>query len=157
MSAPLRELSPLRTVRATFTAYGSSNSKLDSHKIQPAHHVLVSSRTDSVAGNTASLKIIIPFPVKRICFFTYLCVSDNWNIAQVKKTVDFCCILIFITKAENPSARTMAYKVFVYPPSSRFVGMATNCPSTNLHTYQMVQFAEYAFRTDMPVIVSPAS
>ena len=36
-SAALLPLSPLRTVRATFTAYSSDNSKFNSHKIKSAH------------------------------------------------------------------------------------------------------------------------
>lgn len=40
-SAALLPLSPLRTVRATFTAYSSDNSKFNSHKIKSAHNHLV--------------------------------------------------------------------------------------------------------------------
>lgn len=39
-SAALLPLSPLRTVRATFTAYSSDNSKFNSHKIKSAHNHL---------------------------------------------------------------------------------------------------------------------
>ncbi|MDB7676713.1 hypothetical protein PND28_13730, partial [Lacticaseibacillus rhamnosus] len=35
-SAALLPLPPLRTVRATFTAYSSDNSKFNSHEIKPA-------------------------------------------------------------------------------------------------------------------------
>lgn len=40
-SAALLPLSPLRTVRATFTAYSSDNSKFNSHKIKSAHNHLL--------------------------------------------------------------------------------------------------------------------
>ena len=40
-SAALPPLSPLRTVRATFTAYSSDNSKFSSHKTKSAHPPLM--------------------------------------------------------------------------------------------------------------------
>ena len=40
-SAALLPLPPLRTVRATFTAYSSDNSKFNSHKIKSAHNHLL--------------------------------------------------------------------------------------------------------------------
>lgn len=40
-SAALLPLSPLRAVRATFTAYSSDNSKFNSHKIKSVHSHLV--------------------------------------------------------------------------------------------------------------------
>ncbi len=55
-SAAFPPLSPLRTVRATFTAYSSDNSKFSSHKTKSAHPLLFRRR----------------FPIK-FPFGTYVC------------------------------------------------------------------------------------
>jgi hypothetical protein len=108
------------------------------------------------SGRLPFIKILIPFPVKRICLHFDFQVSCDGDVGKfLQSGSSFACVL-FHSLCKYPLSVSHRLKVFVFHPLPGLVGMSPECPPFELQYQHVVNCRKCLLGDHMFEIVPPS-